>query len=133
MNEMTPKSAKAKPLALSKTRLHGGVWEGLLTGAAKTAPALTLRHNDRLVDGVTLKEGPDKGTWIVRAAIPAEMIADGMQVFTFCLEDTGEVLDSFALIAGAGLADDIRAEMALLRSELDMLKRAFRKHCHDTA
>jgi hypothetical protein len=30
------------------------------------------------------------------------------------------------------LAEDIRAEMDLLRAELDLLKQAFRRHCVET-
>ena len=35
-------------------------------------------------------------------------------------------------LAGEALAHDIRAEIDLLRAELDMLKRAFRRHCLET-
>jgi len=45
---------------------------------------------------------------------------------------TGGKLGSFTVIAGEALGDDIRAEMDLLRAELDMLKRAFRRHCLET-
>jgi hypothetical protein len=31
------------------------------------------------------------------------------------------------------MEDDLRAEVDLLRAELDMLKRAFRRHCLETA
>jgi hypothetical protein len=30
------------------------------------------------------------------------------------------------------MEDDLRAEVDLLRAELDMLKRAFRRHCLET-
>jgi hypothetical protein len=46
---------------------------------------------------------------------------------------TDAVLASFAFLAGDALSEDIRAEMDLLRDELDMLKRAFRRHCVETA
>ena len=36
-------------------------------------------------------------------------------------------------IAGEAVSDDLRAEVELLRAELDMLKRAFRRHCLETA
>ena len=48
------------------------------------------------------------------------------------LADWEEVLGSFTLIAGEALGDDLRAEVSLLRAELDMLKRAFRRHCLET-
>jgi hypothetical protein len=45
---------------------------------------------------------------------------------------SGEVLDRITLMAGSALQEDIRGEMALLRDELEMLKRAFRRHCAET-
>ena len=42
------------------------------------------------------------------------------------------VLGSFSIVAGDALAEDIRAELTLLRAELDMLKKAFRRHCVET-
>jgi len=55
-------------------------------------------------------------------------------VQTFLIRDrkTGDTLNSFALLSGDALSYDIRAEVILLREELDMLKRAFRRHCLET-
>jgi hypothetical protein len=44
----------------------------------------------------------------------------------------GQALGDFAIIAGDAAGEDIRAEMSLLRAELDMLKRSFRRHCRET-
>ena len=66
-------------------------------------------------------------------ADPRALISDGLQSFVISNPDTGETLESFAILAGDALADDIRAEIGLLRAELDMLKRAFRRHCAETA
>ena len=48
-------------------------------------------------------------------------------------EKTGMTLNSFALLFGEVLAEDIRAEMGLLREELDLLKRSFRRLCVETS
>ncbi len=131
---MTAKQKKAATaLKLTKTRLTAGVWEGVLTGAGTRTPALTVSHHDLPVLGITLTQGPDKGSWFVHVPVPANQISDGIQTFVILDEATGETLSSFALLAGEGLAEDIRAEMDLLRAELDMLKRAFRRHCVETA
>jgi len=45
---------------------------------------------------------------------------------------SGDKLGHFTIITGVAMEDDIRAEMDLLRAELDMLKRAFRRHCLET-
>jgi hypothetical protein len=119
---------------LTKTRLFEGVWEGVLTMAegGKSQPAILVTHLGRTIDGVEVIEDREQGHWIVRVPIPPEMLSDGVQTFVITDPDSGETLESFAVLAGDALGDDIRAEMQLLREELDMLKRAFRRHCMET-
>lgn len=119
---------------LTKTRLFEGVWEGVLTmtDGGKSQPAIRVTHLDRPLDGVEVIEDREQGHWVVRVPIPAKLLSDGVQTFVISDPDTGETLESFAVLAGDALGDDIRAEMELLRAELDMLKRAFRRHCVET-
>lgn len=122
------------PLSLTRTRILEGVWQGVLVGATGDAPPdIRVTHFDRPVDGVQLERAADGSGWLVRVPIPPEVISDGVQ--TFVIRDAGsdETLDSFAILAGEALAEDIRAEVDLLRAELDMLKRAFRRHCLETS
>jgi hypothetical protein len=44
---------------------------------------------------------------------------------------TGAVLDRVTFLAGDVLEDDVRAEISLLRDELEMLKRAFRRYASE--
>ena len=119
-------------LILTKTRMIGGVWHGVLTGhAGDTAPPLAVTHHGEAVAGLTTVPQPD-GSWLVEVPVPADRLADGVQTFVISDVTGGEVLASFAFLAGEALAEDIRAEMDLLRDELDMLKRAFRRHCLET-
>lgn len=125
--------AETGSLTLTKTRLIEGNWEGVLVGAPEdTAPDITVTHFDRPVDTVTVEKAPNVAGWLVRIAIPPDVISDGIQ--TFVIRETGseETLDSFSILAGEALSEDIRAEIELLRAELDMLKRAFRRHCLET-
>ena len=116
---------------LTKTRLTEGVWEGILTRSEGAGdPKLTVRHMDRPVSGLEVSPDDAQGRWRVRLPIPREAIADGVQ--TLVISDGDNVLADITLIAGEALADDIRAEVDLLRAELDMLKRAFRRHCLET-
>lgn len=121
-------------VTLTRTRFVQGVWEGLLSGGAGGGrqPNLTVTHQDRTLPGleVTLREA---GHWQVRLPVPADLISDGVTTLLFRDSDSGEVLDSFTILAGDALTGDIRAEIDLLREELDMLKRAFRRHCLETA
>lgn len=119
---------------ISKTRLFEGVWEGVVTsmreGLAK--PDLGVTHLEKPLGDVFIEDTDTEGQWAVRIPIPVEMIGDGAQTFLIFDMASGEALDSFTIIAGDAVGDDIRAEVALLRAELDMLKRAFRRHCVET-
>lgn len=119
---------------LSKTRLFEGVWEGIVTAIDEDAkqPDLGVTHLDKPLGELKLKETGEPSQWSLRIPIPVELIGDGAQTFLIFDKDTGETLDSFTIIAGDAVTDDIRAEVALLRAELDMVKRAFRRHCVET-
>ena len=121
-------------MRLTKTRLFEGVWEGILTmtDGGKSQPAILVTHLGRTIDDVEVIEDREQGHWVVRVPIPAETLSDGVQTFLITDPDSGATLESFAILAGEAMGDDMRAEMQLLREELDMLKRAFRRHCVET-
>jgi hypothetical protein len=117
---------------LTKTRIRAGIWEGVLSGTDR--PALEVRHLEAEVPGISVAAIPDRpGEWAVRVPIPAEVLGEGVQTFLIRNRDTGETLQHFTIITGVPMEDDLRAEVDLLRAELDMLKRAFRRHCLETA
>ena len=122
-------------MTLTRMRLAEGVWEGLLSARDTAAPRLLLRHRDELVgepETVAAGEGPsDAGKWLVRFRLPVDRLSDGVQ--TFVIEDatTGDALAHETIFAGDIVDEDIRAEVSLLRAELDLLKRAFRRHCSE--
>ncbi|TYB81996.1 hypothetical protein [Maritimibacter fusiformis] len=119
-------------MQLTKTRIQAGVWEGVLTGAERL-PDITVSHLSEPVTGASVKEDPDNpGQYFVRVPIPAELLSDGVQTFVISDKATNARLASFAIITGQPMDADFRAEMDLLRAELDMLKRAFRRHCVET-
>jgi hypothetical protein len=119
-------------LKLTKTRLFEGVWEGFLTSSGQTQPDLEVTHLNDPVLGLELTEDRENGHWVVRVPVPVSALSDGVQTFLIRDKVSGEVLESFSILAGEALGDDIRAEVTLLREELDMLKRAFRRHCVET-
>lgn len=116
---------------LTKTRLRAGIWEGVLSGVGPDAPVLTLRHNADILPGLEVS-ATDDGAWHVKAAIPADRISDDLQTFTITAADDTTVLAHFVVFAGETIDNELRADLDLLRAELDLLKRAFRKHCNDT-
>ncbi|AZQ68743.1 hypothetical protein EF888_17390 [Silicimonas algicola] len=123
-------------MTLTRMRLAEGVWEGLLSARAATVtPRLRIRHRDELVgepETVAAPAGEGGGPrWLVRFRLPVDRLSDGVQ--TFVIEDaaTGDALAHETVVAGEMLDDDLRAEVSLLRAELDLLKRAFRRHCSE--
>jgi hypothetical protein len=116
---------------LTKTRIREGIWEGVLSGTDR--PTLDVRHLEAEVPGVAVTAISDRaGEWAVRVPIPPQVLNEGVQTFLIRDRDNGETLAHFTIITGVAMEDDLRAEVDLLRSELDMLKRAFRRHCVET-
>jgi len=122
-----------KGIELTKLRLSEGIWQGALTSSDPDwTPELRVTHLDETVEGVTLVHDRVEEHWLVSVPIPVECISDGVQTFVIRDAKVDHVLGSFTIVAGDALAEDIRAEMSLLRAELDMLKKAFRRHCVET-
>lgn len=122
-------------LTLTKTRIQAGLWEGVLTvaGGDNVQPQIEVVHLAKPLEGVSVRENTaTPGEFFVQVPIPSELLCDGVQSFVISDRDTGERLESFAIVTGQPMEDDIRAEIDLLRAELDMLKRAFRRHCLET-
>ncbi len=121
-------------LTLSKIRFRAGVWDGRIDDASASGatPDIAVRLLDRRVETVTLSPGDTPGAWHLAITIPPETLGDGVHCFVISDERTDTKLGDFTLIAGEPLSDELRAEVALLRAELDMLKRAFRRHCLET-
>jgi hypothetical protein len=122
-------------LVLMKTRIQAGVWEGVLMARSGDAyqPDLSVSHLEQELANVAITPLADQAHhWMVQIPIPADLLTDGIQTIVISDRSTGETLNTFAILTGKPLEDDIRPEVDLLRAELDMLKRAFRRHCLET-
>ena len=122
-------------LTLSKIRFRNGLWEGRIQGkpAYGGRPSVEVRLDDELLEDVRLTEGEVEKQWNLYIQIPQRAVSEG--VHTFVVYDTARdsKLGDFTLIGGDPANDTIQAEVELLRAELDMLKRAFRRHCLETS
>lgn len=120
-------------LTLTKIRMRNGVWEGMISGGSNgVRPDVAVHYLDRPIEEVRIDPSDTGDDWSITVTVPTEAIADGVHTFLLTDAADGTKLDSFTLIAGEPLEDDLRAEVELLRAELDMLKRAFRRHCLET-
>ena len=118
---------------LTQTRIRAGLWQGVLTGVT-APPQLEVMHLEVALGGVDVTAVPGKPDhWAVQVPIPLQALSEGVQTFVIRDALSHEALAHFTVITGAAMPDDIRADMDLLRAELDLLKRAFRRHCVETA
>lgn len=117
---------------LTKTRIRAGVWEGVFSGG-ETKPSLEVLLLEKPVPNIEIEPVPARpGEWAVRVPIPVDALNDGVQTFLIREAGATQALAHFTIITGVAMEDDMRAEIDLLRQELDMLKRAFRRHCLET-
>jgi hypothetical protein len=122
-----------KTPVLELSRISAGTWEGLVAFAGDTPPEIEVMSEGTALPGVDVRRwdgGRDR--WLVRAPIPAESVSDGLNVFLVRSHTDGTEIGAFTILAGAPPEADIRADVAQLRAELDMLKQAFRRHCRDS-
>lgn len=109
--------------SLTPIRFENAVWEGHLN--SESTPQVEVQYLGEQLPDVELI--PDDEGWVLRIPVPSSAVSEGVQCFLIRDTITGEKLGDFTVIAGSPAADDLRAEVALLRAELDMLKRAFRR------
>lgn len=119
-------------LTLTKAHIKQGVWHGILTKSGAGEPKLEVTHQETIVPDVALTLDEAAGHWAVTIPIPLQAIADGVQTLIISDATTQTAIGQISLMAGEVLGDDMRVEVDLLRAELDLLKRAFRRHCLET-
>ncbi|MBQ0806082.1 hypothetical protein [Sulfitobacter sp.] len=119
-------------LKLTKTRMLEGVWQGILTGTGDETPKITVTHGNSNVADFKLVRNETADHWSLTIPVPAAAIADGIQVILVTDLETDQKIGDIVIIGDDVTSIDLRAEMALLRAELEMMKRAFRRHCVET-
>lgn len=107
-------------------RISSGVWEAVVISSEM--PAVQALHGGRAVEGVTVAPLGD-GRHAVRVPIPAWAVNEGVQMIL--VQANAQRLAVITLVAGEPLDEDLRAEVTLLRAELDLLKRAFQRHVRE--
>lgn len=122
-------------VTLIPLRFQAGQWQGELhrtDDRVTEAPDLIALHNGVELDGLDVVAKPgETGVWSVRFAVPLHLLDEGVQTFVFCLRDGAVKLGDCVILAGRPLSDDIRAEVAQLRAELDLVKTALRRMARD--
>lgn len=112
-------------VTVTATGIAEGVWSGIVSAPDPQPPDLEVLHGDTVLSRPALVP-LEAERWRLDVPIPAERIADGVQVFVIRARGATEALASFTVVAGGPVTGDARAEIAQLRAELELLKSAFR-------
>lgn len=97
-------------------------------GVEDFSPKVEVLHFGKTVGQVDLSEIADGvQMWRMDFTVPADLLSDGVQTFLIRESQLDQDLGSFSIIAGDPLDQDLRAEIGLLRAEVDLLKKAFRR------
>lgn len=115
-------------------RLDHGVWEGRLSRPedAQAEPGLEARYRGEVIADLIVSAAYEPGAWDIRLTLPAAVLSDGVHSVLLVDRDSGQILYRIDIAAGQNISEDLRSEVALLREELDMLKRSFRRHCRES-
>lgn len=112
-------------ITVADMRIRRGLCAGRLVGAAETAPVLRLEAGDVSMPAAQVSRGAEG--WQFEVQLPAELLSEGVQSVLILNADTEAQIGQITLSLGEALADDLRADVAQLRAELDLLKAAFRR------
>lgn len=116
--------------SLVRLRLAAGLWEGRLTGPAGAAPPeMCATWDGGGIAAVQIDPDGD-GHWTVRFRLPPEILSDGVRTLAIGPPD-GDPLWLESVAFGDPLEAGLRAELAALRTEFEVLKRAVRRHLAD--
>jgi hypothetical protein len=118
---------------VTKIKMQQGVWHGIVTGDSGAPLKIDVSHENMVLTNIELDHDAVAGHWTLVIPIPPSAVADGVQTLIIRDITADRIIGHITLLAGEALGEDLRAEMDLMRAELDMLKRAFRRHCAETA
>ncbi|MDG2295561.1 MAG: hypothetical protein P8L41_07715 [Paracoccaceae bacterium] len=122
-------------LKVQELEFKNGLWLGLVSGVAPGSdhlPVFDVTLHGEPVDAAKVIRTQDTDDLHLHIPIPPSAVGAGVHSFVITEYESCEVLARFTLIGGDLVDQDLRAEIYLLRAELDLLKRAFRRHCADT-
>jgi len=117
------------------SRVQGGVWRLVIGPFDRPAPpALKTLHLGAALPGLRLSPVPgDLGFWDASLLIPAEMLGDRVQTILLRDIESGRTLARLAIAAGDALSEDVTAELAALRAEIEVIKAVLRRTARQTA
>ncbi len=116
-------------ITLIEGRISAGVWRGLVRTTAADAPVIEIRHAGGVLQAsLCERAGPSADLWRIEVPLSADLLDEGARSLLIVNGENGQILLAVTASAGAPLPEDLIAEVATLRAELDMLKSVLRRH-----
>ena len=116
-------------LRIEPTRFAEGIWWALLNQPSDLKappPKINVLLQGRPVRGVRVDPLNMENCYELSVPIPPEAIGSGTYMLLIVEQGSSKVLSRIVLSGGDLNGEDLRAEMAELRAEIDLLKRLFR-------
>ena len=116
-------------LRIEPTRFAEGIWRALLNQPSDfkaPPPKIDVLLQGRPIRGVRVDPLNMENCYELSVPIPPEAIGSGTYMLLIVEQGSSKVLSRIVLSGGDLNGEDLRAEMAELRAEIDLLKRLFR-------
>jgi len=116
-------------LCIEPTRFAEGIWRALLSQPSdlKAPPhKIDVLLQGRPIRGVRVDSLNMENCYELSVPIPPEAVGFGTYMPMFVEQGSSKVLSRIVLSGGNLSGEDLRAEMAELCAEIDLLKRLFR-------
>ena len=116
-------------LRIEPTRFAEGIWRALLSQPSDLKappPKIEVLLQRSPIRGVRVDPLNKENCYKLSVPIPANSVGFGTYMPMFVEQGSSKVLSRIVLSGGNLNGEDLRAEMAELRAEIDLLKRLFR-------
>ena len=116
-------------LRIEPTRFAEGIWRALLSQSSDLKalpPKIDVLLQGRPIRGVRVDALDMENCYELSVPIPPEAVGFGTYMLLIVEQGSSKVLSRIVLSGGDLNGEDLRAEMAELRAEIDLLKRLFR-------
>lgn len=110
------------------TSLNSGVLSLVVETDANSEPDLVLSSTAGVAGNVILEPQDASGARIGSVAVPSDCLNDGVSTLIIHQRESPDVLAQMTVLAGQAAPDDLIAEVALLRAEIELLKGVMRRN-----
>ena len=115
-------------MKLTHSRTMKGTWQAHLTEVGTGEPRVEVRCDGEKLGGATLAQIEGRqGAWQLDQPLPAEILSDEGALISVVDLASGNVIGMLQISVGAEIGDDLAAEVARLRDELELLKEVVRR------